>query len=238
MKLHAIKTRVFKQNEDLCAFIDAYVKNIIAENDILVITSKIVALSEGRVMDVGDEKMRERVIKAESQYAMKTKYTWLTIKDNTVMSSAGLDLSNGNGKTILLPKDSYESAKRVRNHLKKKYSLKNIGVLITDSRYLPLRAGIVGVSLGYAGFCGVRNYIGAKDLFGRRINFSKVDVADSLAMGAVLLMGEVDERKPLAIIKGADVKFTNNINRHELDIDVKEDLYQPIFEKIKRIKYW
>ena len=236
MKITPIKTRIFKQGENLCEFIDKHLKKI-EDDDILVVTSKIVALAEGRVVEVDNEKMRERIIKAESRYAMRTKYTWLTIKDNTVMSSAGLDQSNGNGKTILLPVDSYKSAEKIRKYFVKKYSLSNLGVLITDSRYLPLRAGIVGVSLGYAGFKGVRDYIGCKDLFGRRINYSRVDVADSLAMGAVLLMGEVDEKMPIAIITGAEVRFVKKTNKHELDINVKEDLYQPLFARIKKIKY-
>ncbi len=235
MKIKAIKTGIFRANESLTDFIDKYVKKI-NEGDVIVITSKIVALAEGRVMLINDDKQKIKVMKAESRYAMKTKYTWLTIKDNTVMSSAGLDQSNANGKTILLPKDSYKTARQVRKYLMKKHRLNKLGVLITDSRYLPLRAGIVGVSLGYAGFKGVRNYIGSKDIFGRIMKYSRVDVADSLAMGAVLSMGEVAEQKPLAIISGSQVDFVNRINKHELDIDVREDLYQPLFERIKKIE--
>ncbi len=236
MKIQAIKTGVFKANESLIDFITKNIKKI-NDGDIIVITSKIAALAEGRVMRIDDENQRVKVIKAESQYAMKTKYTWLTVKDNTVMSSAGLDRSNANGMTILLPKDSYKTAHQIRKYLIARHRLTKLGVLITDSRYLPLRAGIVGVSLGYAGFKGVRNYIGKKDIFGRIIKYSRVDVADSLAMGAVLCMGEVAEQRPLALISGAEVLFTDKINKHELDIDVKEDLYQPLFEKIKQINF-
>jgi F420-0:gamma-glutamyl ligase len=235
MKIRAIKTDIFKQGDSLIDFIDKYVKTV-KEKDIIVITSKITALAEGRVVNIDDVKMREKVIKAESQYAMRTKYTWLTIKDNMVMTSAGIDQSNANGKTILLPKDSYKIAGIIRNHLINKHGKKNIGVLITDSRLLPLRSGITGVALGYVGFKGVRDYVGTKDIFGRTLNFSRVDVADSLAMGAVLLMGEVAEQKPLAVISGAEVEFANKINRHELDIDVREDVYQPLMERIKKIK--
>jgi dihydrofolate synthase / folylpolyglutamate synthase len=236
MKIKTIKTSIFKQDDDLMSFLNKYLKKL-SEGDIVVITSKIVALAEGRVMSIEDVKMREKVIKAESQFAMKTKYTWLTIKDNTVMSSAGLDRSNADGMTILLPKDSYQSASSIRKHLMKKHGLKKLGVLITDSRYLPLRAGIVGVSMGYAGFKGVRDYVGKKDLFKRKINYSRVDIADSLAMGVVLEMGEVDEQMPVAVISDAPVDFVNRIDRHELDINVKEDVYQPLFERIKKISF-
>ena len=110
--------------------------------------------------------------------------------------------------------------------------MKNFGVLITDSRIFPLRVGIVGVALGYAGFKGVRNYIGEKDIFGRVLTMSKTDVADSLATSAVLCMGEGREQQPLALITDAPVMFTEKINKKELVINPKEDLYLPFFGSI------
>ena len=201
-----------------------------------MITQKIISLSERRVRKVINEREREELIKRESDFAMKTKYTWLTIKDGAVMASAGVDESNADGKIILLPRDSFVSALRIRRALQKIYKVKKFGVLITDSRILPLRAGIVGVALGYAGFKGVRDYRGKKDIFGRVLKFSKTDVADSLATAAVLTMGEGAERRPLALITGAPVEFVNKVNRRELYIDPREDLYQPILEKIKKIR--
>lgn len=235
MEIKAIKTKVFKPNEDLFSFIENNVLKL-KDGSVLVVTSKIVSLSEGRVENIEDDKTRERLIKAESEWAMRTKYTWLTIKDNMVMSSAGIDESNANGKIILLPHDSFLAATKIRTWLKKKYQLKNIGVIITDSRLLPLRAGIVGIALGYAGFKGVRDYRGKSDIFGRHLKLSITDVADSLATAAVLVMGEGSERQPLAIISGAPVEFRDKINRHELDINIKEDLYLPLFQKINKIK--
>ncbi len=236
MKVQAIKTRVFRPGENLQSFIEEYIP-VVKENSILVVTSKIVSLSEGRIEEIKDDKTRERLIKAESQWAMKTKYTWLTIKDNMVMSSAGVDESNADGKIILLPRDSFLAATKIRNWLKKKYQLKNIGVIVTDSRLLPLRLGIVGIALGYAGLKGIRDYRGSADIFGRLLKLSKTDVVDSLATAAVLVMGEGSEKQPLAVISEAPVEFRDKINRHELDINIKEDLYRPIFEKIGKIKF-
>jgi coenzyme F420-0:L-glutamate ligase len=236
MKIQAIKTKIFKENDDLVYFI---INNSpkISNNDILVVTSKIVSLSEGRTAIYKNEKELEKIIIKESQFAMKTKLVWLTIKDNMVLASAGIDKSNADGKIILLPRDSYNSAKIIRKVLMKHYGLNNLGVIVSDSRTLPLRAGIVGIAVGYAGFNGLRSYKGKKDLFGRKLHFSRTDVADSLATSAVLLMGEGNECQPLAIIKDAPVIFTNKSNRKELDIEIKEDMYQPLFEKIKKIKY-
>ncbi|MFA5750924.1 MAG: coenzyme F420-0:L-glutamate ligase [Candidatus Paceibacterota bacterium] len=237
MKIKAIKTRIFKESEDLLSFILKYIKRL-PEKSVLVITSKIVSLSEGRTFDIKGKdkkeikKIREILIKKESKLAIRTKLTWLTIKDNMVMSSAGIDESNANGKILLLPKDSFQTAEYVRKELKNLFKIKNLGVLITDSRIFPLRAGIVGVALGYAGFKGVLDYRGTKDIFGRVLKMSRTDIADSLATSAVLCMGEGKERQPLAIVKDAPVDFIERVDKKELIINPKNDLYLPLFKSI------
>jgi F420-0:gamma-glutamyl ligase len=232
MKIKAIKTRIFKPKENLFLFVEKYLPKI-SEKSILVITSKIVALAEGRLIKYIDEKSKAKIIKAESEFTLKTKYVFLTIKDGIVMANAGVDESNADGNIILLPADSFRASAQIREYFCHKHKLKNFGVIITDSRCLPLRAGITGVALGYAGFKGLKNYQGKIDIFKRPFKYSRVDVADSLATAAVLEMGEGDERKPLAIINEAPVEYTNRTNKNELKIDIKEDIYGPLFRKIK-----
>ncbi|MDO8499892.1 MAG: coenzyme F420-0:L-glutamate ligase [bacterium] len=231
MLVRPIKTTLFKENGDLFIFLDKHLPKI-KDRYIVVVTSKIVALSEGRFCTVKNEAEIDEIIKQESDWAMKTKDAWLTIKDGAVLASAGVDESNANGKIILLPKNSYATAEAVRKYLMKKNKLKNLGVIITDSRLLPLRAGVVGIALGYAGFKGLKNYIGTPDLFGRKFTKSRTDVADSMATAAVLTMGEGRERSPLAVITDAPIQFTNKTNPTELKIDIKDDIYKPLFEKI------
>lgn len=231
MKIKTIKTRVFKPNENILLFIEKYLPKI-TERSVIVITSKIVALSEGRFVKKINEKTKEKLIKSESEFVLQTKYVCLTIKDGVVMANAGIDESNANGTLILLPKDSFKAAVKIRNYFKKRYQLKNLGVVITDSRCLPLRAGITGVALGYVGFNGLKDYRKRLDIFGHPFQYSRVDVADSLATAAVLCMGEGDEQKPLAIIYNAPIEYSDRLNRDELKIDIKEDIYKPMFEKI------
>lgn len=234
MRIRPIKTRIFREGEDLIEFIDQY-SGRLKEGCVVVVTSKIVALSEGRTVKVTGTQTKERLIRAESNWMRRTKYTWLTVKDGTVMASAGIDESNANGKLILLPRDAYGTASRIRRALMKRRRIKKLGVLISDSRILPLRAGAVGIALGYAGFSGIRDYRGMPDLFGRKLIYTRADVADSLATAAVVLMGEAAERQPLAVIEEAPIVFTNRVNRKELHIDPREDLYRPFFENIKKI---
>lgn len=226
---------MFKEHEDLTRFVLKYLKKI-PEKSVLVVTSKIVALSEGRTVERKSKRQKIELIKQESDFALKTKIVWLTIKDGMVLASSGIDESNAKDKFILLPKDSFASAKILRNNLMRRFNLKNFGVLITDSRLMPLRAGAVGVALGYAGFGGVRNYVGSKDIFGRILKISKTDVADSLATSAVLCMGEGKEQQPLAMITDAPILFKNKTDRRELIIDPKKDIYAPLFSRFKITK--
>lgn len=229
MNIAAIRTPIFGEGEDLLSFIVRHVERP-REGTIVVVTSKIVALAEGRVTSL-DKKVA--AIKSESEFAVKTKYAWLTIKDGTVMANAGVDESNACGKLVLLPKDSFEAAEQIRRALMKTWKLKKLGVLITDSRLMPLRAGVVGVALGYAGFKGIRDYRGKKDIFGRVLKMSRTDVADSLATAAVLEMGEGSEQRPLALIEDAEIEFIERVNRKELLIDIKHDLYRPLFNRVR-----
>lgn len=232
MEVRALRTRVFKEDEDLGAFIIEHIPTL-QSGSILVVTSKIVSLSEGRTADVKD---REKIIQAESEFVMRTKHTWLTIKDGTVMASAGVDESNADGKLILLPKDSFQSADALRTKFLRHFNIQHLGILITDSRFVPLRAGAAGVALGYAGFKGVREYRGKPDIFGRVLRLSRTDIADGLATAAVLEMGEGAEKQPLAIIESAPVEFVEKVDRHELHIDIDDDLYRPLFENLPEQK--
>ena len=235
MKVIPIKTRIFKEGEALAGFILSYIPRL-KEGSVLVITSKIVALAQNRTAEIGNARAKDDIIRAESEFAIKTKYCWLTIKDGIVLASAGVDESNANGKLILLPKDSFKIALLLRKKLRQKYGVKKLGIVITDSRTIPLRAGITGVALGYAGFRGVKDYRGMPDIFGRKFKFSRVDMADGLASAAVLVMGEGSERIPLAIIENAPIEFCDRTNREELHIDIKDDMYRPLFSRLPKSK--
>ena len=231
MKIKAIKTRIFKPREDLLVFLDRYFSKV-QEKDILVVTSKIVALSEGRFCDQIDPATKMKIIQQESDFVLPTEKVFLTVNNGMLMANAGVDESNADNKLILLPKDSFQTAQKIRKYFCQKYNLQDLGVIITESRCLPLRMGTVGVALGYAGFKGLKKYMGQKDLFGRPFEYSRVDIADSLATSAVLCMGEGTERKPIAVIKDSPVEFSDRTNKKELNIDMKEDIYKPLFENM------
>lgn len=233
MITNALQTSVFLEGDDLMSFITTHIRKV-PERSVIVITSKIVALAEKRTVTIENAKTKENAIRAESSFAIRTRYVWLTIKDGMIIPSAGIDESNANGKLILLPKDSFRSAQRIRRDLKRYYGVKDLGIIVTDSRTMPLRSGVVGVALGYAGFRGFRDYRGKPDIYGRKLKFSCTDVADSLATAAVLLMGEGNERQPLALIGQAPITFCERVRRDELRISIEDDMFRPFFRGILR----
>lgn len=225
MNIIAIQTRIFTVGEELAPFVVKYIPRP-EESDIVVVTSKIVALAEGRVAPLNEWDVR---IKKESEWALNTRHAWITITDGMVMANAGIDKSNAENQIVLLPKDSFAAAAALRSVLRRRFKIKKLGVLITDSRTAPLRAGVVAAAVGYAGFSGIKDYHGKKDIHGRKLTITRVNIADSLATASALLMGEGNERRPLAIIRNAPVVFRDKIDRNELHIPLKDDLFEPLF---------
>ena len=228
MEIIPVRTRIFKINESLFSFIVSHLPKL-KDGDIVAVTSKIVALSEGRVA-ADEEKIKKQIIKRESSQIIKGKWCYLTFKDGEWCANAGVDESNSQGKIILLPKDAVGEAKKLRSQLKRNKNIRNLGVIITDTRSVPLRQGVMGVALSYVGFEGLKNYVGKKDIFGRKFKITRSNMADALAVAAVAVMGEGNERTPLAVIRDAPVIFKNVSAHHkELSILPKDDLYRPIY---------
>lgn len=241
MIISTIKTRpITDKDNDLRKILDEYIKSP-KEGSIVAVTSKIVAICEGRIKKISECDKKQLIIKETQHYLAPedNKYDiTLTIKNNLLMPSAGIDESNAFSHYILWPKNPQKSALEIWLFLKKKFKLKKLGVIITDSKTTPLRWGTTGVGIGYCGFSPLNNYIGKSDIFGRPFKVSKANVLDGLAAAAVLAMGEGAEQTPIAIIEDAHfVKFQQNPptknELQNLSIDIKDDIYAQILSATK-----
>jgi putative folate metabolism gamma-glutamate ligase len=235
----AIKTHIITEKDiDITAVLDRYVTHV-KENSVLAVTSKIVSLTEGRIIPV--EKADKDVLIAQeaSLYLPRETNPYnvsFTITHDNLVATAGIDESNANDHYVLWPKDPYESANSIRSYLRKKFNLKNLGVIIVDSRTAPLRWGVTAFALAYSGFKPLKDYTGTPDLFGRAFVFEKLNIADSLATTAGFTMGEGNEQTPMAIIEEIPhIQFVDSDPSQEelnvLAIDIDSDLYGPFLKK-------
>ena len=231
MQIITFKTKIFKEKQDLPAFVFSHIKSV-PDKSIIVISSKLVALWRGSLAPLKD---KQQLIKQESTHCLKTALCYFTIKDNMVMTNAGIDESNVKNKLLLLPKDLYKCADDLRKELKQKYKVKNLGVIITDSMILPLRAGVINAAVAYSGFKGVQNNIGKKDIYGRKLKTTLVNAADSLATAAGFLMGEAAQKTPLALIENAPVVWSSKSCKGEMKYPLKYDLYYPFLKKFFKV---
>lgn len=212
----------------------------VSDQSIVVITSKIVSICEGNVIKIGKVD-KAHLIQQESEYFIppeQSRYRiTLTIKNNLLVPTAGIDESNGFGYYVLWPRNPQKTADSVRQYLIGRFSLRHLGVVITDSRTTPLRWGTTGVAIAHSGFSALNDYIGKPDIFGRTLKVTKANVLDGLAAAAVLVMGEGREQTPIALISDIPfVKFTTrDPSRKELKefhIAITDDLYAPLLTAV------
>lgn len=239
MFVKTIKTRVFlPPKDDLFSLIKESIFEL-KEKSIIVFTSKIISIWQGRCLNGNLIKNKDDLIKKEAELYLERKkedYAILTIKNNTLIPSAGIDESNGRGFYILWPKAPFSAAKKIYRFIKKNYRLKNFGIIISDSHTIPMRVGTLGISISYYGFSPLKDYRGKKDIFGRKLKISQANIADSLAAIATLVMGEGREQTPLAIIEEVNfVKFeeVDSAKLNPLKIKREEDIYGHLISAIK-----
>ncbi len=243
MHVTALKTeKVLPHSTTLVDLLDRYLE-IFSEASILVITSKIVALCEGRVI-AHDETFKERAVNEEADYYLPKEASRydipLTIIDNAFIARSGIDASNTGGVYSLLPEDSYQTARTLHSYLCQRFSLQEAGVIIVDSHSTPLRRGTTGVAIGFCGFQALKNYEHLPDIFGHHFTTHQNHV-DALASAAVLIMGEGNEQTPLCLI--TDIPFItfaqNTPTQKELAYfkpALEDDLFAPLlnFKDLKK----
>lgn len=241
MVVTPVKThKITLKDTNILDILDRYITDL-KEDSVVVIASKIVAITQGRVKKLSVEELDAEVRKEADLYIPKEEHKYklyITLKNNHLTYSSGIDESNGNGYQILWPENVQQAANSARSFLKKKFGVKNLGVIITDMTVLPLRWGIIAGELAYSGFIPVKHLVGTPDIFGRPFNYTNVGILNGLAAAAGVVMGEGAEQTPLGII--TDVPFAEFVDhdptQEELDalvIDPIQDLYGPLFKNVK-----
>ncbi len=196
------------------------------DQDIIVVAQKIVSKAEHRyrcldevsptpraralAREVEKDPRLVQVILSESTQIVRHRPGLLIARHRLgfVMANAGVDHSNlapegGRERVLLLPLDPNASSARLKAALDARFGAA-LGVLVCDSTGRAWRNGVVGVALGLAGLPAVQDRRGDRDIYGRELRVTQVGFADGVASMAALLMGEGDERTPLALVRGLE----------------------------------
>lgn len=176
----------------------------LADGDVVVITSKVVAKAEGRIEQAAS---RDDLVLRESVRVIATKRTprgetrIVQTAHGLVLAAAGIDASNTEpGTVVLLPVDPDASAARLRRELGEHCGAR-LGIVITDTMGRPWRNGLTDVAIGVAGLQPLDDHTGRPDAHGRTLEMTVIAIADELASAADLVKGKVDE-VPVAIVRG------------------------------------
>lgn len=239
----AYKTSKINQDDNLYNILDHYLPKL-QEKSIIAVASKIVGICEGRVVKIGDDPIAEKdaLARQESDFYLPREFNqygfMITINHNLMVASGGVDESNSNGYFSLWPKNPQKSVNTIREYLTKKHGIKELGVILTDSKLSPLRCGVTGYAIVHSGFQALNSYIGKPDIYGRLMHAERSNIPDSLAAAAVAVMGEGAEQQPLAVI--TDVPFVQfqqrNPTKEELDelrIEIGDDIYSSMLTAVK-----
>ncbi|MEM9416757.1 MAG: coenzyme F420-0:L-glutamate ligase [Bacteroidota bacterium] len=243
MKVQAIQTHRVEVGASLLALVDRYVP-VITEGSVLAITSKVVSVCQGRVIDqnsIAKEALIRQEADAVAQGVESPYGIVLAIKEGILLPSAGIDESNADHTYILYPANVQDVAVELWHHLRQRHRVKRLGVLITDSHTTPMRRGVMGIALGWCGFAPLHSYVGKPDLYGRPLRVSQANVLDALAAAAVFVMGEGSEQTPLALLQDLpQVTFMDQppipAEVTDIRIPMHEDLYAPLLMGVQWAK--
>jgi coenzyme F420-0:L-glutamate ligase/coenzyme F420-1:gamma-L-glutamate ligase len=213
------------------------------DGDAIVFTSKIVAKSEGRVVDLSGVRVSgeaERIAKetekdprivqlvlseAKAIVRMMKNHVIVETKHGFVCANAGVDESNvEEGKAVLLPKDPQKSAQQLKKEIEEQ-SGKAISILISDSFGRAFRDGVTGICIGVSGIPALVDRRGEEDRFGKIARITKEAIADEICAAVNLVMGEFKEGVPIVIVRGLKLERCES-DVQELLFNKEDDLFR------------
>ena len=192
------------------------------DDDIVVVAQKVVSKSEGRQIALVDVTPGSKAIELAQQCKRDPVLVELIIQEaqeivrateaaiivehrlGFVLANAGIDQSNIDHTTrsaLLLPLDPDASARRLRASLRAATGA-DVGVIIIDSIGRAWRKGTIGTAIGVAGLPGLLDLRRKPDLFGRELQSTELGLADEIAAAASLMMGQSNEGRPFALVRG------------------------------------
>jgi coenzyme F420-0:L-glutamate ligase / coenzyme F420-1:gamma-L-glutamate ligase len=196
------------------------------DDDVLVVTQKVVSKAEGAVVDLTTVTPRPEAIEFASRYDRDPRQIEVVLREAArivrmangvlitetrhgfVCANGGVDASNvgpASGSVVtLLPNDPDASADTIRAAIAERLG-QDLPIIVSDSFGRPWRLGIVDVAIGVSGLLPLDDQRGAPDADGRVMRSTVRAVADELASAAELALGKTANR-PIALVRGASFR--------------------------------
>ncbi|MQY69183.1 MAG: coenzyme F420-0:L-glutamate ligase [Hadesarchaea archaeon] len=232
MRVLGLNMPLIKPGDDLSAMIARATEQVggLRDEDIIVISSKVVATVQGRVRELArvrpsarakkiaaksgqDPEFVELVLREAGSVLNISKNVILTLKSGVICANAGVDNSNvPPGHVVLMPTNPNRVARELQRAIEQRTNAR-VGVIITDSNVKPLRLGTVGQAIGVTGLEPVVDCRGQHDLYGKPLRITFRALADQLATAAQAVMGEAAEGVPVVVVRGAGVEFVEKPKR-------------------------
>lgn len=200
----------FAPGDDLGSAIAAAAPWLV-DGDVVVVTSKVVSKTEGRLVPVPPgadrEKIRRQAVEDEAVrvVARRGPLAIVQTRQGWVVAAAGIDASNvGQDALVLLPEDGDASARALRSGLRELLGV-DVAVVVSDTFGRTWREGLTDVAVGSAGIAALIDHRGSVDAFGNRLETTRTAVVDELASAADLVKGKLSG-VPVAVIRGLAVE--------------------------------
>lgn len=242
MEAHAVKTRLVHVGDSVERVIAESIPSL-PEKSVLVIASKIFSFAENRLVPrtTNDKGEKWALAKQEADWWLdpdQSKYQcMLTIKGNWMFANAGIDESNAENHYALWPTDPQRSVNQIWQFLRSQYGVSEVGVIMSDSRALPLSWGVMGHAIASCGFEVLKSYIGKPDLHGRLMQMEQINMAQSLVSVGTVVMGEGSEQTPLAVITDIpSLVYVDHVPTMEelaaVSITIQDDIFAPLLTRV------
>jgi coenzyme F420-0:L-glutamate ligase / coenzyme F420-1:gamma-L-glutamate ligase len=193
------------------------------DDDVLVVTQKIVSKAEGAIVDLNTIEPRPEAVAYAERYDRDPRQVELVLREakrvvrmenglvitethhGFVCANGGIDASNVGPRSgdvvTILPRDPDVSADGIRSAIGARLR-HDLPVIVSDSFGRPWRFGITDVAIGVSGLLPLDDLRGTPDADGRVMKSTVRAVADEIASTGELVLGKTAGR-PLALVRGA-----------------------------------
>ncbi len=235
---------IVQRDDNIAQLISTAMKGVgisFIHGDILVVSHSIVSVIEGSVYEeakvIPSERALEiaaKVFSSEARVEIALEEAAEIIREESVLITktkhgiitdfSGVDESNAPvGTIVALPRNPDASATKIHTTISNSAGFK-IPIIITDTQGRPWRKGAVNLAIGVAGMSPFINNKGRLDIHHNPLLSSLVCIADEIAASAELVMGQANEKVPIAIVRGVNIEARTGTAKEILRPD-SEDLF-------------